>query len=534
MNNEVKIESITAENIKAVKSFFAVLGGNSAHVTGRNGYGKSTVIRVLVDKLRGLSPAIVTKIGETDGSYTMELTDGGRFVWEFNKDGKEKINYFTKNALTPVKKDVFKAIVNRYFPNEFDINKFLTTTEPRKRLNMLSELIKIDLSEIQGRYQIAFKERAEAKKELKRVQLQDVPVPTSYNFSNIANFCEVEEKAVIEIEKRLKEQKELIEFERANLNSIYKKNKAANDLLIQLADAEYQGTLAKYDKLEKSRARWTQKFNDICNERKSKKQNVYEKIVELQELYDSIKKAFADFNSPIDCAFLQSLNEYYHTLKSPKEPKLFVSNPMPTKPVLNLADPMPDSIELTKLTTKAAEIETELESAKAVLKHKENEKNDLLASQKVYNLQHENYKKHVSEIEILTENVRAHEENVESILNEIKAIVKSAKLPEEFSIDLTDRNDILFKSSENNTYLPITPETLASSEIYIAAFKLHIFYVDLFKVVHFDVSYLDYINRMQVHEEAKKLGIQLITESAATNAAETELQLYTIVDNINI
>lgn len=532
MNNEVKIESITAENIKAVKSFFAVLGGNSAHVTGRNGYGKSTVIRVLVDKLRGLSPAIVTKIGETDGSYTMELTDGGRFVWEFNKDGKEKINYFTKNALTPVKKDVFKAIVNRYFPNEFDINKFLTTTEPRKRLNMLSELIKIDLSEIQERYQIAFKDRAEAKKELKRVQLQEIPVPTSYNFSNIANFCEAEEKTVAEIEKRLKEQKDLIEFERANINSIYKKNKAENDLKIQIADAEYQETLAKYDKLEKSRARWTQKFNDICKHRSDKLASIIKYLDELDHLRKKIVSEFVDFEYK-NSSFESDLIDYYSKQEHPRPLKTFVSNPMPTKPVLNLADPMPDSCELTKLTTKAAEIETELESAKAVLKHKENEKNDLLASQKVYNLQHENYKKHLSEIEMLTKNVRAHEDNVENILNEIKAIVKSAKLPEEFSIDLTERNDILFKSLESNTYLPITPETLASSEIYIAAFKLHIFYVDLFKVVHFDVSYLDYINRMEVHKEAQKLGIQLITESAATNAAENELQ-YTIVDNINI
>ena len=531
MNNEVKIQKIDAKNIKAVKEFVAVFGGNSAHITGENGYGKSTIIRVLMDKLRNLSPAIVTKIGESEGFYKMELTDGSRFEWLFNNEGLEKINYYSKDSLTPVKRDVFKSIVNRYFPNEFNINKFLHATEPRKRLNMLSELIKVDLTEIQERYKVAFDERAIAKKELKRLKAQEFSIPVFNQTQKFETFCEFEENIIIEIECRLKDQQALIENERVRLNSLYKKNKADNDLNLQLADSEYQKILSQYDKLEKSRARWTQKFNEINKKRQERCKDIYASILQIESIYQQIATDFNDFKAPENCNFLTELNDFFNSQPKPKKELTFVSNPMPAKPELTLSDPMPKSDDLKALIETQKSIESELEVAKQKLKEKEIEKSSLLAKKEIYESKLADYKKHLSEIEAQDNLVLECEMKVTDILNEIKAIVKSAKLPEEFSIDLTEKNDILFRVDENSEYLPITEETLASSAIYIAAFKLHTFYVDLFRVVHFDVSYLSYINRLKVHEEAKRLNIQLLTEAPASNENELELQ-YSLITNV--
>ena len=72
--------------------------------------------------------------------------------------------------------------------------------------------------------------------------------------------------------------------------------------------------------------------------------------------------------------------------------------------------------------------------------------------------------------------------------------------------------------------MPITNETLASSAIFIAAFKLQANYLEAFRVAHFDVSYLDYENREKVLKEAINMNIQLITESPAQDEKSSELQ----------
>ena len=525
--NTIKIQSITAENIKAISHFVAVFEGKSAHVTGKNGYGKSTLIRVLIDRLRGLSPSIITKIGESEGQYVMELTNGGRFVWEFNLDGKEKLNYFTKDSLTPVKRDVFKALVSRYFPNQFDVNLFLKTTQPRERLRMISELIKVDLTDVQERYKNAFNARAEAKKILKNIKAQDVPRPSVYNFSNLEKFCEVEQNEVEKIELEITKQRERIELERSVLNDIYLKNKLANDQLAAEAEKIYQNKLRNFEKLEKSRKFWIDKYNAINNLRIKKNDSIQFYISRLTNLISEIELQFIDFAS--NSVYLENLKSYQTSQPQPRASKDFVSNPVPDKEQIILPDPMPDSNDIERLNRELSVLDSKLALAKAVLKEKESEKSKLLASKHLYDLQVTTYKQHLQKVDDYEAIVLEHENNVLSILNEIKEIVRAAKLPDEFQIDLTNKNDILFRPNSDSEYLPITTETLASSAIYIAAFKLDLFYTDVFRVVHFDVSYLDYENRISILNEAKKLDIQLLTESPASSESEKYLQ-YTITE----
>ena len=65
---------------------------------------------------------MITKEGENDGSYIMELTDGAKFVWEFNSGGKETIDYYSPDGVKQ-KKDVLKSVSERYFKNTFDIRR---------------------------------------------------------------------------------------------------------------------------------------------------------------------------------------------------------------------------------------------------------------------------------------------------------------------------------------------------------------------------------------------------------------------------
>ena len=240
----VKIESITAKNIKAISEFTAIFAGKSAHISGRNGVGKSTFIRVLWDRLIGLEPSIITKIGEEEGLYEMKITDGARLLWEFNKFGGEKITYTTSEGLL-VKKDILKAIISRYFKNQFDIHKFLTATEPRKRLDMISKLINIDLSKVQGRYAVSFKNRAELKRDLKVLESQIMPKPVFESKIEPDTYTEPEKKKLSEFSGKLKTEKTNESSERKRLNDRYKKNVTENKKTQQNAEVKNQTKIKK-------------------------------------------------------------------------------------------------------------------------------------------------------------------------------------------------------------------------------------------------------------------------------------------------
>lgn len=511
---EVKIKKIDVENLKAVSSFTALFGGKSAHVTGANGFGKSTVIRALTDRLRGLKPSIITKIGESEGKTVMELTDGCRFEWEYNSQGKDHLNYFTPDTFKPVRRDIFKAICNQYFPNQFDINKFLTTTEPRKRLQMISELVNVDLTEIQARYKGAFEIRRDAKKELKILEAQIKPKPETQNFDGLNS--DVEQKNVDEIETKILGSKKAIENERNALNVEYVANKKSNDLKESENQKAFQLKLDKWFKDEDENDKSIDLFNGIQN-------NLTEKIEKNSELLnyvgDYINNSFLEQFINFDAA-----NNFIDNMTQPQELKTFVASKRPELKELNLDDPMPKDNHLKSLQGILATLEISLLYANTALEEKKSELSELNTSKQLYDLQLKQYQDFQKAVAKQAEHVQECEKDVYTIHQEIKAIISKTKLPDEFEIDLTEKNDILFRTSKGAEYLPITNETLASSAIFIAAFKLQANYLEAFRVAHFDVSYLDYENREKVLKEAIAMNIQLITESPASEAKQRELQ----------
>jgi hypothetical protein len=517
----VKIKKVDITNLKAVSNFTAFFDGKSAHVTGANGIGKSTVIRTLTDRLRGLKPSIVTKIGEKEGKTVMELTDRCRFEWSYNDRGKDELNYFTPASLKPVRREVFKHICGQYFPNQFDINKFLTTTEPAKRLKMISELINIDLTEIQARYKDAFDARRDAKRDLKVLEAQIKPKPELPIVENSDNL-EAEQKQIEGLKVQVSEKKTEIEQERSYLNKLYLKNKATNDRLQKENNDEYQKIIDEWIKLEDEIEDLILKFNDEQNEKN-------QLILENQSRLDFLVKNYQDTEIGKFIDYF-GIKKYIDELPRPEILKVYIQTQKPEPKLLDLGDPMPASDNLEKLKAELKEIELALDLLSESLEEKRAKINDLNASKTVYDIQIKQWNDFQIQVESQANLVQDLESKVAEILAEIKTIISGTKLPSEFSIDLTDKNDILFKPSSDSEYLPITVETLASSAIFIAAFKLQANYLESFRVAHFDVSYLDYENRQAVLKEAINMNIQLITESPAMDENSMELQ-YKITEN---
>jgi len=513
--NQVKIKKINVKNLKAVSEFTAFFDGKSAHVTGANGIGKSTVIRAMVDRLRGLSPSIITKIGEKQGKTVMELTDGCRFEWQYNEEGKDQLDYFTPASFKPVKREVFKHICMLYFPNQFDINKFLTTTEPRKRLQMISELVNVDLTEIQSRYKEAFEIRRDAKRELKVLESQIRPKPEFDQKENGKN-SDVEQNNVLDFEAKIKAKKEQIETERSHLNGQYLYNKSVNEKAENEHKEAYKIALDNWIESEKLIEDSIIQFNDEQNEKN-------QIILENQARLDFLVKNYQDIEIGKFIDFF-GIGKFIDELPKTEILKVYIQSQKPELTALNLADPMPTPDNLNILKAELNELESSLFNAQNELEQKKAELSELNNAKQVYDIQLRQWNDFKLQIDEKLKEVQDLEENVSIILQEIKAMVSGTKLPAEFSIDLTDKNDILFRSNTESEFLPITNETLASSAIFIAAFKLQANYLDSFRVAHFDVSYLDFENRQKVLIEAISMNIQLLTESPAYEESQKELQ----------
>lgn len=158
-----KVKKITVSNLKALGDFTATLDGSTAIITGKNNGGKSSFLKSLPDRLRGIKPDVVLKHGEKEGFAEWELTTGERFIWEFNNNGKgfkEKLTFITeKNIPASVTKDLCRV----YFPPVFDVDEFLNST-PAKQKATLQKITGIDFTEIDGQFKYAYDERTFANK----------------------------------------------------------------------------------------------------------------------------------------------------------------------------------------------------------------------------------------------------------------------------------------------------------------------------------------------------------------------------------
>lgn len=156
-----KVKKISVSNLKAVSALTADFNGCTAIVTGGNNKGKSSFLKSLPERLRGVKPAMILKEGEKEGFAEWELTTGEKFMWNF--DGKkEKLTFVSERN---IKSSVTKDLSYYYFPPVFDVDEFLNAA-PKKQKETLQKLTGIDFTEIDLVYKSAYEERTWANKRL--------------------------------------------------------------------------------------------------------------------------------------------------------------------------------------------------------------------------------------------------------------------------------------------------------------------------------------------------------------------------------
>lgn len=154
-----KIKQITISNLKAVKKFTGLFEGATAIITGGNNKGKTSILRSLPDRLRGIKPGIILSHDEKEGYAEWTLTSGEKFIWTFDKK-KEKLTYITERNISAA---VTKEISNNYFPAVFDVDKFLNDA-PAKQKATLQKLSGLDFTDIDNAYKLAYEQRTYANK----------------------------------------------------------------------------------------------------------------------------------------------------------------------------------------------------------------------------------------------------------------------------------------------------------------------------------------------------------------------------------
>lgn len=149
-----KVQTIIVSNLKAVSSLSIDFNGSTAIITGKNNGGKTSFLRSLIDRVRGIKD-LVLRHNEKEGYAETVLTSGEKFMWTFDKEGKEKLTFVTDKN---IKVAVTREIANRYFPKGFDIDKFLNDT-PGDQNKTLQRLVGLDFDEINIKYKAAYDKR---------------------------------------------------------------------------------------------------------------------------------------------------------------------------------------------------------------------------------------------------------------------------------------------------------------------------------------------------------------------------------------
>lgn len=207
-----KIKQIEIHALKAITSETIDLNGCSVLVTGKNRVGKTTLLRGMVDRIRGLRPNTILKFGEKEGKGVMELMNGEKFIWEFDEKGKDKLVYRTKDGYNS---RVTGEIADKYFPKAFDIDTFMVS-QPKAQLKMLADLVGLDFEKIDSEYTEAYNARTVANKSylVEKVKFEEI-----VNLPKKVDNIDV--SAMIKMQSEIKEK----------LNAKYLENKRVNDEL---------------------------------------------------------------------------------------------------------------------------------------------------------------------------------------------------------------------------------------------------------------------------------------------------------------
>jgi hypothetical protein len=204
-----RTKKISITNFKAISSKEIDFNGCTAIITAGNNKGKTTLLRGISDRIRGEKPELIVKQGEKEGSGTIELTTGEKFVWEFDVAGTDKLTFITKEGY---KTKVTREIVSRFFPVAFDIDRFLNSP-PKDQSKQLQKIVGLDFSTIDARYKLAYDDRYTKNQESERFHVK------------LSSMLECERVDFVDL-TNLQAKKEEI---RSRLNALYLSNKKTNE-----------------------------------------------------------------------------------------------------------------------------------------------------------------------------------------------------------------------------------------------------------------------------------------------------------------
>jgi hypothetical protein len=209
INNMSKIKTITISNLKAISHIIGNFEGASCIIYGGNNKGKTTFCRGLFDRIRGLKPEMILKQNEKEGFAECELTTGEKFRWNFKEGGKESLSYTTDKQ---IKTNLTRSIADRFFPETFDVDKFLNDS-PCKQRKTLQDLAGLDFADIDERFTESYKARTAANTRYQdaRTIFEAMVMPEKIEPVEIAPLNEEKEKV------------------RKELNNLYLKNKDHNE-----------------------------------------------------------------------------------------------------------------------------------------------------------------------------------------------------------------------------------------------------------------------------------------------------------------
>lgn len=462
-----KIKKLTVSNLKAIGNQSASFEGCTAIITGGNNKGKTSFLRSLFDRVRGIKADTVLKDGETEGFAEAELTTGEKIKWEFNDKGKgfkEKLTYITEKE---IKTSLTTELRTKFLPDTFDVDKFLAD-QPMKQRKTLQDLAGLDFTDIDKRYKNAYEARTAA---------NTLHSDAKTIFDATAMPAKVE---TVDLKELLAKK----ETERIRLNTQYLANKEINRTI----ERERHDACALVDAQ-------VDNFNE--------KQNKLKAGIELAEV---------SLQNLVNVGYKgKEVQIHIDALKAIQKPLQEASKLYPAA-LINLED-MPDDYQPA-------------EDVKVLIKERPNDK-DLQAIDKeiadatqknIDAVKYTNWLELQNKKNTATEIAKAANDLVISIEKERMDLIKSAKMPEGFSFT----NDGIAYNG-----LTFTREQLSSSGIYIAALKLASMKMGEIRTLHFDASFLDKNSLTEIEQWANTQNLQLLIERPDFEGGEITYELIT-------
>lgn len=456
-----KIIKMRLENFKAIELQEMNFNGCSAIITGGNNKGKTSFLRGLTERIRFDRPAIKVRQGATDGYGEMTLSNGDRFVWEFDDAKKDKLTLITSEG---AKTSVTTDLGRQYFPPLFDIDKFLQST-PKDQVKQLQKIVGIDFTNVDKRYDEAYKLRYLRNEESERYRVKlskmmkcDPVTPVDVELLNI--------------ERRKIKAKQ--DAERVKLNDLYLANKKANEEAI-VAWEEAKG-----------------KIDKEVGEHNKKIANQSIKLEACRKAYNVLSD-----NGYTGTEVSQWLGDFNRSIKPGKNPL----DLYPTRP--ETPDPMPDRKSLDAIEKEIEAIDANILSV--------TETNVKATKYKEYI----DYIKEVNEAKTLAEEAAAA---VMAIEEERKDMIAKANFPAGISIS-PDGFAILVDG------FPLDRAQLSTSKLYTAALRIAAMNLGEVKCLYFDCSFLDKNSLRDVYEWAAAQDLQLLIERADYDGGDIEYQI---------